>query len=556
VVLTAACVAARDAGNDRRARRFDRHHLPGFDPYVYVAMAEDPAFFTVAPWGYRVLSPLAVHALWPGDEVRGFRRLSVLGLAVTGPLLYLFLRRTGGSEALSLVATGLFFFSPPADEAFRNWFLAEPVTLPLFLAALLALEARRAPVAAAALFAAATALGALAKDVVVVLLPGLVAAALALHGLRGGLRRVAPGVAAALAVHFGLRQAWAPYPSLSEPPSGAQLAAALHRIAGAAGDWWAPLFACGFPLAVVGLFAPGRGRDLGRRYGVLLALSLALPFAAAVYTGSAAPAEHFYTDDVPRLLAYAVPVFFALALAALAALRVRLPTPAGSPLATPATRDSSDAAGDPDADPQRPWPLVRWAVAAASILLAIGAAAVPFVVLDPYRRADLRGRTDGPFILAFSRDSLAFARRLAAGKPVLYEPKGRRFRAGRSDARHMERMRWFLREGWGERPEYGMEDVTMRGSRADIVLPVLEPRALVLAFELRAPQQVPLRVAVNGRPLGEIRAAPQPERQRLEVPEAALFRGDNRLTLEHAQGSSAGTPVSLAVLNVRAADPP
>src|SRR5262249_60884273 len=38
---------------------FGRHQLPAFDAYVYVAAAEHPRFFTVAPWGYRVLTPSA-----------------------------------------------------------------------------------------------------------------------------------------------------------------------------------------------------------------------------------------------------------------------------------------------------------------------------------------------------------------------------------------------------------------------------------------------------------------------------------------------------------------
>jgi hypothetical protein len=532
-LLTVACLAARDAANATRVRRFDRHHLPGFDPYVYVAMAEDPAFFTVAPWGYRILSPHLVHLLWPADEVRGFRWLSLLGLGLTGPLLFLWLRRLGSSEPWSLLATGLFFFSPPVDEVFRNFFLAEPVALPLLLLALLALESEDGSVRPACVFAAALALGALAKDVVIVLLPGLLAASTLGQGVRAGLARTAPGALVALAVHWGLRHVWAPYPPLGAPPSLQQMASAGARVLAAAGDWWAPLFACGLPLALVGLLVP-RGRPLARRYALLLLLTLALPFAAAVYTGGPTPAEHFYTDDVPRLLAYALPVLFALALSALA-----------RPPASPAPPEPIEE-GLP-----RP---ARSVFAGGSALLAVAAMALPLTILDPYRRADLRGRTDGPFVLAFCRDSLAMARRLAADRPVIYEPVGRRFRSGRSDPRHMERMRWFLREGWGERPEYGMEEVAMQAPSAAVVLPVLEPRDLVLALELRAPRRVAVGVLVNGRRLGEVSAEPTAVRQRLIVPGTALIRGDNRLTLEVAEPSA--LPVTLWVLNLRAAAPP
>jgi hypothetical protein len=443
-----ACLAARDQANEQRARRFDRYHLPGFDPYVYVAMAEDPAFFTVAPWGYRVLSPLLVNA--SGSEVvRGFRRLSLLGLGLSGPLLFLFLRRHSSSDLLCLLATGLLFFSPPVDEVFRNFFLAEPLGLPLLLIALLALEAEGSAIAPALAFAAALALGALTKEVFIVYLPGLVIAALVRFGLRRGLARTAPGVVAALFVHWSLRQVWAPYPpgGGTALPSLGQLMTAADRVLAAAGEWWAPLFACGFPLAMVGLFLP-EGRRLLSRQGALLAFTLALPFGAGIYTGGRFPADHFYIDDVPRLLIYAVPSLFALGIVALGRL-------------------VSGSGRDP-AIPSKPPRTLVTAVALASAVALLAAVLLPFTLLDPYRRADLRGRTDGPFVLAFCRDSLAFARRLAAGRPVIYEPVGRRFQTGRSDARHMERMRWFLREGWGERPEYGMEEVVMQAASATL----------------------------------------------------------------------------------------
>jgi len=529
-----ACLAARDLANERRVRRFDRYHLPGFDPYVYVAMAEDPAFFTVAPWGYRVLSPLLVNASG-AEVVRGFRGLSLLGLGLSGPLLFLFLRRHSSSEPLCLLATGLFFFSPPVDEIFRSFFLAEPLGLPLLLIALLALEADDGPVVPALAFAAALALGALTKEVFVVYLPGLVIAAGVRLGFRRGLLRTGPGALAALFVHWSLRQVWAPYPPVGEIalPSLGQLMAATVRILAAAGDWWAPLFACGFPLAVVGLFLP-EGRRLVSRQGALLALALALPFGAGVYTGGRFPADHFYTDDVPRLLIYAVPSLFALGLVALGRLVSGSPRhPSAAPGPTPRAFTA--------------------AVAAASAVALLLAVALPFTALDRYRRADLRGRTDGRFVLAFCRDSLAFARRLAAGRLVVYDPAGRRFQAGKIDARYLERMRWFLREGWGERPEYGMEEVVMQAGSATVVVPVLEAHDLTLAFDLRAPRPVGVRIAMNGVSLGRVTAGPAPLRLRLGVTGKSLFRGDNRLTFEVSAGSA--REVSLWLLNLRRADP-
>ena len=175
-------------------------------------------------------------------------------------------------------------------------------------------------------------------------------------------------------------------------------------------------------------------------------------------------------------------------------------------------------------------------------LVILAAVAVPLVGLDRYRRADLRGRTDGPFVLAFSRDSLAFARRLEAGRPVMYEPAARLYLPGRSDPRHMERMRWFLREGFGERPEYGMEEVASRSRRPPWSCPCSSPGPSCWASSSAPLRPTPVRVSVNGTFLGTVTAAPLAQRERLTVPAQALFRGDNRLALEHPGRSAPRSP--------------
>ena len=534
--LTVAALALRDHANAPRLRHIDRYHLLGFDSYVYAAMADDPAFFTVAPWGYRVLAPALVNLSGSPDVVRGFRLLALLGIGVAGPLLFLFLRREGHAEAHCLMATAFFFLSPPCEEAFRNFFLAEPVGLPLLLGALLAVQAKDRSALPVAVFAACMALGALTKEVFVVFLPGLLFAACASHGWRSGLWRAGPGALAALAVHVGLRLAWAPYPPRGEGglPGPGQLMSALGVILGAASSWWAPLVACAFPLALVALLRPA-GRDILRRHGVFLGLALALPFGAAVYTDGPFPSQQFYGEDVPRLLVYAVPVLFALALVPLRELRRGWLRPA-----------VNGETGDPL--PRS----ARFAITASFVGLAVVAVALPLVVLDRYRRTDLRGRTDGPWVLSFCRESLAFARRLHEGKPLVYEPTGRRYKPGRSDPRHMERMRWFLRQGWGEWPEYGMEAPEMREAKARVLLPVLEPREVTLGLDLRAERPVAVRVEVNGHRVGDVEARPDPSRQRLNLPASTLFRGDNLLTF--AVLDPEAPPVGLWVLNLRAVD--
>ena len=89
----------------------------------------------------------------------------------------------------------------------------------------------------------------------------------------------------------------------------------------------------------------------------------------------------------------------------------------------------------------------------------------------------------------------------------------------------------------------------MEATRATVVVPVLDRRELTLAVDLRAPQQVALRLAMNGLPLGELTALPEASRQRLSIPATSLFRGDNRLTFEASQAPA--NRVRLWLLNLR-----
>ena len=120
----------------------DRWELPAFDAYAYVAMAEQPRVFTVAPWGYRVLTP-ALVGLLPGNVVRGFRDHMFVGLVAASALLFLFLRRVGHGERASLAAVLAFAVSPAVAEIVRYPFLVEPVTVALEIGFLLAIASRK-----------------------------------------------------------------------------------------------------------------------------------------------------------------------------------------------------------------------------------------------------------------------------------------------------------------------------------------------------------------------------------------------------------------------------
>jgi hypothetical protein len=524
--ISVASVAVRHRCEAERWSKNDRHHLPGFDAFVYVAMAEAPTVFTVAPWGYRVLSPWLARAAGREGVVPGFQWLALIALSVAGPLFFAWLRLRGHAAPAAALATVAFYWTPPVGAVFFNPFMAEPIGIVLLLWLLIALE-RRSP---GPLLALGLALGALTKDVFVLLLPGFALALVARWGGGPGARWFGLSALPALVTALSLRLAW-PGPRPEGPASlsvGAVLAA-LDRIVGAVGEWWAPLFVSGFPLALVGALRP-RGRELLRSHGLLLATALALPFGAAVYTGDALPASQFYADDVPRLLAYALPILLCLSLAAFSA------------------RPASQR------EPPRPGP-ARRGLGVVAWGAAVAAALAPLLALDPYQREDLQGRNDGHLVLAFCRQSQAFARRLARGRLVSYEPEQRRYLRGSSDPVHMERMRWFLREGWGPAPHYGMGRAIMRDAAAAVIVPCFEPRDLAMAIRLSAPRPVGVALEMNGRSLGALEIGPDSPRNDLQVPASSLFRGDNRLRLLAAEP---GAEVRLELLNLRLleAEPP
>ena len=78
----AACLAvlAFRAYQDRDVF-YDRFNLPAFDGHVYAAMSEEPRVFTVAPWGYRLLTPSSCTSPW---NARARLRTADAGRAAAG----------------------------------------------------------------------------------------------------------------------------------------------------------------------------------------------------------------------------------------------------------------------------------------------------------------------------------------------------------------------------------------------------------------------------------------------------------------------------------------
>jgi hypothetical protein len=469
-----------------------------------MAMADHPAFFTVAPWGYRILTPWLVHVLPVANAARGFRYVTLSGLAVAGALLFLFLRRLGHAPPAALLGVAAFALSPPVGEAIRNRFLAEPLGIALVLAFLVTLESG----AGLAILCLLGVLAALCKEGLLALVLPLVFLRLRdRDGTRRALRAFAIVGAPAIAVAVALPVWWTPHlrgawPAL-EPLQAASAATAAWR------EWAGALLLAGLtPLALIGALRP-QAHPLLRGYGYLPVVTFAAALGAATFTGEGGPG-HFFAADVPRLLLYALPALIALGLVALDGVWPHLEAPP-APAAAAA-----------------PW-------RAAAAALAVAAAVAPFVLVDRYRRVDLRGARDGPYVLGVCRETLRTASRLDRGQAVSFDPATQSFAWGDSDPGELDRMRWFLRDGWGGLAHYGTGEIVMHEGRAELLLPVLRPRDIVLELVTVVPGGRPLGVTINGRPMGETAEA---DTTVVTVPAAVLFRGDNILALAAPNGTT------------------
>jgi hypothetical protein len=467
-------------------------------------MAERPGVFTVAPWGYRILTGWLVHALPVRNVTRAFRIVTDGALIAAGALCFVFFRRLGFGVGASLLGAAVFPLSPPVTETLRYRFLAEPPTVALEVALLVGLQsgAGLAPLALVAT------LGALAKDSFLLLLPAVYFARRATEGHRRALAACAAVSAPALLATVLLRSWWTPHLAALRPALGPELVtAAVARLRDTWADTWPAPFIAGLtPLALLGAFRREARPYLGR-YGYVVAMTLATPFVAWLNVPAAGPVPIF-GRNVTRLLLFAVPVLIPLALLALGRLWPAL----------------MHATAPPPVRPRLPL-----TAAASAALLAV--LALPVLALDRYRRVDLRGPRDGPMVLAVCRETLRTASRLDRGLEVGFDPENNRFVWGESDPGQLSRMRWFLREGWGPQAHYGVDDIRMRGDTARLLLPLLGARAVEALLTLRATAPGSIAFDVNGLGLGDRAVGPEAQEVSLRIPAESLFRGDNVLTL-------------------------
>lgn len=495
LVLSAATIAGREL--QFTDVRFDRFHVPAFDGRVYLAMAESPGVFTVAPWGYRVLLPWLLSTFPLPSPVPAFFWSTALGLTGAGLLLFLYLRQLGQGLRASLLAVVLLGASGPVGEVVRYQFLVEPATLVLELAFLLALEtgAGVVPIATVAL------LGVLSKEFFLLLLPLVYLVRRPRLGRSAALWQALLVALPAVAVTLLLRLWWTPHIAPPLPGlSGETLRLALERAGESWPRWWSATLLLGLtPLAVLGAL-----RDRGRRF-VLPAAYLFLATLVSPFLNPVA----FFAADVRRLLLYAVPAALPLALVALDRIWPHL-----EPMPPPALLGP------------------RWNRAAALALFAL--LALPLLVVDRYRRIDLQGSRDSLRVLSVCRETLRTARELEQGERFVFDPRRGRFSQPASDEGNLltlRRVRWFLTDGWGDAAHREAGDVILRGREASLIVPILRPSDLLATLTLQAAGEARVAVSVNGEALAELRIGAQSQVHAVRVPARGLFRGDNRLTL-------------------------
>jgi hypothetical protein len=521
VLLAAAIVAFRHQRSDGALH--DRYHLPAFDAYVYVAMAESPGVFTVAPWGYRILTPLVVDAMPGRDVIARFEWLTLAGLASASGLAFLFLRRLGHEPVAALAGAAALAASGPVGEVIGYPYLVEPLALALQVAFLLALESGAGP----GVLALVSALAASNKELQVLMLPLVFFARWDRDGARLAAGKLLASSAAALGTTALLRWGWAPVASLPSLPPPDSWGGILRVLWQYRAETVVGLLLSGLlPLAVAGACLR-RARPYLRRYWFLLLVTLGFPFVAWMNLGEARPLALF-GRNTDRLLLFAIPAVLPLALLALEAL-FRRPAPATLP-AVAARRAEWTA-----------WALTALVMAAVTL------------GLDGYRRADLRGARDGPFVLAFCRETLRTAGRVERGDEVSFDTARQRYVWGLSPPAEMGRMRWFLRGGWGTLPHYGTGDAVVRDREATLVVPCLRPRRLAMTLRLEAPSALPVGFSINARPLQQALVGPGVTSIALDVPGELLFRGDNVLGLG---GPEAAEALTLRSVAWRRADPP
>jgi len=472
--------------------KYDRYVLPAFDGHAYAVMAENPRFFTLAPWGYRIVEPWIVHLLPASSAAVGFFWLNLALLPCAIFALGRWLRRLGFSAPASALACSAFAVSPPMRVLLDYQVLVDPLGLLLLV---LTLEELLEP--DVLVLMALLAVSALTKETGLLWIT-LVPLYLVRRGwLARGWLDSAVAAAPALALAVLLRVTW----GRPDPPP--DLSSFLDQTVGRviASSWALATTAMMSGLLLPGIVGMFRERSVALRIqGALLwiftfGLIVSNPYRYSV-------------SDLPRLSLYAWPALLPLALSGLGFQRVPLPAP-----------------------PRRHERL-RAAVSVLTLLICLAAVAAT----DPYRRAPFPSPHNPVVLAGRVRETLKIAAALEAGETFTFDARSGRFAAPIKESFNLtegRRQRWFLLAGFGRDAVFRSGSPEFAGE-ARLLLPILVPRTVVMSMEFEGPGGVKVAVSAAGHeiatvPVGAAGAV-------FRIPAKILTRGDNLLRLRSPDG--------------------
>ncbi len=472
--------------------KYDRYVLPAFDGHAYAVMAEAPRFFTLAPWGYRILEPWIVHLLPAPSAAVGFYWLNLALMSGAIFVLGRWLRRLGFSHPASALASTVFAISPPVLILLNYQVLVDPMALLLLVLILDELLEPNLLVLMALLAASA-----LTKEtglLWIVLLP--------LYLVRGG--RLARGLldsaavaAPALGLAILLRFVW----GTPDPPpySFPVLEVTLGRVIASGLTLLSAAMLSGLVLpALVGMFRE-RSAALRIQGAILWSFTFGL-ILSNPYLYSVA--------DLPRLSLLAWPALLPLALSGLGFKRVPPPPPPRN---------------------ER----LRTAASILTLLACLAAVAAT----DTYRRAPFAA-PHSPVVLAGRvRETLKTAALLEGGGVFTFDARSGRFAAPILESFNLteaRRHRWFLLAGFGRDAVFKSGSPEFQGE-ARLLLPLLVPRNVTMSMVFEGPSDAGVTISVAGRDVAAV--SPGAGGGVFQIPALTLTRGDNVLRLRSRAGA-------------------
>ena len=109
-----------------------------FDSWFYYQISLAPFKGTVAPYSYRILTPLLVYIL-PFKHIFSFKLINLTAIGLTGILFYYYLKELKFNENISLIGTTLLLITPTILYAMYDIALVDFLSFLFFLGAFYAI---------------------------------------------------------------------------------------------------------------------------------------------------------------------------------------------------------------------------------------------------------------------------------------------------------------------------------------------------------------------------------------------------------------------------------